>query len=190
MLVSAEVRWFWPDEPPNGLFDWFVGSSHHPSVAGDPSERVDEYLRDAKQTELGIKRRGGKDGVEVKGLVAVLHEVGGEPPFRGRIEMWSKWTSSALDLSGRPTVRITKKRWLRTVAAAPSTTRGCNVEITELRLSTGERWWTFGFESFGGRTTVEDDLLAATRLMAEREPPPFPTTLAAAYPAWLATEVR
>ena len=33
----------------------------------DSQTRTDEYLRDNSQCELGIKKRGGQDGVEIKG---------------------------------------------------------------------------------------------------------------------------
>jgi hypothetical protein len=173
---------------------------------GGGGERRDEYLDDPTQKELGIKRRGGAKGVEVKGLVAVLSEDGGEPPFRGRIELWSKWTSTVLDLSGHPMTATTKKRWLRRFdlsVAIPKeiplgagktreeplhgerVDRGCNVEITELLVADGKAWWTLGFEAFGDRTTIEGDLLTVIGVMARRHPPPFDTTCSASYPAWL-----
>jgi hypothetical protein len=50
--------------------------------------RLDEYLSDPNQCELGIKRRGGKKGVEVKGLVTHAEQQLAAGPFVGPIEIW------------------------------------------------------------------------------------------------------
>ena len=55
MLVSAEARWFWNGAPPRDLERWFA---ERPIAAGGGTPRVDDYLLDARQQELGIKRRG------------------------------------------------------------------------------------------------------------------------------------
>src|SRR3982751_1191157 len=45
------------------------------SIAGGGRPREDVYLRDDRQAALGIKRRGGRPGVEVKGLVELDPDV-------------------------------------------------------------------------------------------------------------------
>lgn len=205
MQVSAEVRWFWPNRPADGLERWFVdGAAHAGVAAGGGDLRVDEYLVEPAQVELGIKSRGGKKGVEVKGLVAVSGRLG-ETPFEAPVELWTKWTSAALALPSGSTVRTEKRRWLRkfdgahnppreialgaderpkdSSAALPA--RGCNVELTHVLVAGERSWWSFGFESFGTVSTVEKDLAEVARLLAHRRPPSLPGGQAMSYPAWL-----
>src|SRR5262245_44954616 len=61
MQVSAETRWFW-SESVDAFREWFGGSAAHggKEAGGGAASRTDEYLRDPKQAELGIKKRGGK----------------------------------------------------------------------------------------------------------------------------------
>jgi hypothetical protein len=68
MFVSAEIRWFYPDECPANLHRWFGEMSPAP---GGGKLRIDEYLSQTNQSEVSIKIRGGRPGVEIKGLVAV-----------------------------------------------------------------------------------------------------------------------
>jgi hypothetical protein len=68
MFVSAEIRWFYPDECPANLHRWFGEASPSP---GGGKLRIDEYLSQTDQSEVSIKIRGGRPGVEIKGLVAV-----------------------------------------------------------------------------------------------------------------------
>jgi hypothetical protein len=49
---------------------------------GTPPPRRDVYLYDPEQTELGIKARGLKPGLEVKGLVALLPDDVPDGPFK------------------------------------------------------------------------------------------------------------
>jgi hypothetical protein len=111
MQVSAEIRWFWHDASPPSLEDWFCKADGHYCSAGGGGTRVDEYLRDASQVELGLKRRGSKKGVEVKGLVAVTWGGLAVGPFAGPVELWAKWTSEPLELNSASTVTTTKRRW-------------------------------------------------------------------------------
>jgi hypothetical protein len=188
MQLSAEIRWFWPDSPPPQLDEWFCNSPKHVCSVGGGEPRVDEYLSDCSQVELGLKRRGGKTGVEVKGLVTAEFAFLNVPPFVGSIELWSKWTSEALDL--KATIPVEKIRWLRkfdTTAPLPEEipldsrerplgphalpTLGCNVELTRIMLPKNEVWWTLGFESFGNIQTVDNSLRAVATTLAARQPP-------------------
>ena len=67
MLVSAEVRWFWRNECPRQIHDWFFRSGL-PPVDGRP--RIDRYIQQPNNAELGIKECGDIAGLEIKGLVA------------------------------------------------------------------------------------------------------------------------
>lgn len=212
MQVSAEIRWFWPDDPPPGLYDWFVnGSGDICAAGGGKPGRRDEYLRDEKQVELGIKRRGGSGsgGIEVKGLVAArLGEVEVDP-FIGPIELWTKWSSKLLQLEPSSTITVVKQRWLRklsTVGSSPSEialtsdekpkdeqslpARGCNVELTRVEVSGQDgRWWTLGFEAFGDVTTVGGDLCSVATFLSRRQPPRLEGGFLASYPVWLSAKI-
>ncbi len=204
MQVSAEIRWFWQLNPPPALQSWFCNTDVHGCVAGGGKKRVDEYLFDPGQIELGIKRRGGKQGAEVKGLVSVVRNGLAVPPFTGPVELWTKWPSDQLDLRPFVTIATVKQRWVRKFDTEASTPReialdsdekpldkgrlpdrGCNVELTEVTLPGGEVWWTLGFEAFGTLQTVESDLRSVSSTLAARQPPQFGSGLLASYPAWL-----
>lgn len=209
MQLSAEIRWFWRDSPPPGLENWFCRADAHECPAGGGETRVDEYLRDPEQIELGIKRRAGKGGVEVKGLVAVNWNSLAVGPFVGPVEIWTKWTSEPLELTSGSLIAVEKRRWLRkfdTAAALPQEiplddqeqpldrrsfpALGCNVELTRVGLGNGGVWWTFGLEAFGPLRTVENDLRAAATVLAMRRPPPLGEGRLASYPVWLREVVR
>lgn len=200
MQVSAEIRYWWRNGAPNGLADWFAAGEFRP---GGGITRVDEYLRQPGQAELGIKRRGEKPGVEIKGLVALGQDRSPEP-FSGRVEIWSKWSSAVLRIDPAAAIAISKQRWLRKfdtgaeaareialderespASGEPLPREGCNFEWTILRLPDGVQWWTLGLEAFGSLNSVERNLERAIAAVAAREPPQLRPDLVASYPAWL-----
>lgn len=206
MQLSAEVRWFWPELLPTQLEEWYRAAGNHDGVLpGGGATRVDVYLRDDQQEELGLKNRGQKAGVEVKGLVEegrVDLDVG---PFRGPIQIWCKWTSERLTLEGKATVSLEKRRWLRKFdggaslleeipldeneSGARRPDRGCNVELTRVLVDppSGQLWWTLGLESFGTLATVHEDLRRTAELLARRNCPGLDSGTQASYPKWLTT---
>lgn len=207
MQLSAEIRWFWPEGQAPGLHEWFVpGRGHGGVVAGGGTSRVDVYLHDGHQSELGLKRRGDKPGVEVKGLVADDPVGLAGRCLRGPIQVWCKWTSEPLVLPDEATVALEKTRWLRKFAGTtsgldevalgadekpksggPMPDRGCNVEVTRVVFlrPEGGAWWTLGLESFGAHETVRDDLRRAAELLDRRGCPESTSGTCASYPAWL-----
>ncbi len=205
MQLSAEIRLFWFDNPTEALERWFLDPIVHPCAAGGGKQRTDVYLRDASQIELGIKTRGEKPGVEVKGLVAIPGDTLEFNSCQIPIELWSKWTSLALNFDANHGVQLRKTRWLRKfntagtkpieialdsseqpVGGAPLPEKGCNVEWTIVETSSNETCWTLGFEAFGGWHDVEDSLRSVVRTMSDRNPPQSPGAKAASYPAWIA----
>jgi CHAD domain len=69
MRLTAEIRWFWPDRPPQEFHAWFVGAG---AAWGQPARAKHvstSHLRDPDQDSLGIKKSGGGD-VEIKGLIS------------------------------------------------------------------------------------------------------------------------
>lgn len=205
MQISAEIRWFWHATPPTGLEAWFHNPSGRACPAGGGGVRIDAYLSDPGQAELGVKLRGGKSGVEVKGLVALAEHPLNAGPFAGPVEIWAKWTSQALAIDSGTAIHLHKRRWVRkfdttadavvevplndreqpTDASISWPARGCNVELTEVTLAHGDPWWTLGFEAFGSLATVADDLQQAATMLAEGATFDLSAGVQASYPAWL-----
>lgn len=201
MLVSAELRWFWKDAAPPEIERWFR-SGDYPPGGGTP--RVDEYLVDRHQTELGVKRRGTGHGVEVKGLVALGRRTAS--PFDGRVQIWTKWMSETLAIEHLPCVSIKKTRWLRKydtsggrvtevqldMSERPvggenlSPALGCQFELVAIAIDDEQRrWWSIGFEAFGELNTIEDSLDSTLAHLAPAAPS-LDGGLAVSYPEWLA----
>jgi hypothetical protein len=160
------------------LGNWFLESTHaFRYSAGGGHSRTDVYLG-LKETELSIKKRGGKKGFEVKGLVDDI-------PWQFQLgqvtvvpQLLCKWSSTELEVANVPLVETVKVRWLRKFDTAGDPREiqlgagdagedpllseerpdvGCNIELTSV-TSSGTTWWTFGAESFAfgqpGRTTA------------------------------------
>jgi len=198
--ISAETRWFWKDGVPADVETWFRDGSCPPG-GGQP--RTDEYLLDRQQRELGIKIRGGGRGVEVKGLVARRETM--RTPFRGHVQIWSKWISEALTIDQLPRVVALKTRWLRKydtsgaqvievpldaeerpIASGRTLERGCQFELVVLRIGdAASSWWSIGFEAFGELETVEDSLHRTLASVGSRAPA-LTGGLGLSYPEWLA----
>ena len=201
MIVSAELRWFWEGSAPESLERWFAGSGCPP---GGGTPREDVYLLEAGQAELGLKQRGRRGGVEVKGLVRRAEHPLSAGPFAGRVEIWSKWTSEALQLTGFPSLVVRKLSRLRKLdtRSAPVTEielgaverprqgtlpeEGCNVELTEVGIvGRGGAWATLGFEAFGSLERVEVHLERAVGHLLGTDVPEFPRGTEQSYPRWI-----
>ena len=201
MQLSGEIRWFWRLDTMAELKDWFCGASHHDWPLDNFEDRTDDYLLLRSQPELGIKRRGGK-GLEIKGLVGQTRDALSCGPFRGPIELWSKWPADGIDASSHTQiVSAAKRRWLRKFdtsgtearevvidPAHPLPAPGCNVELTTLTDPQGEIWWSFCFESFGTVYDVERSLRLTAAAIASRNPPALPPGVVANYPKWFAQQ--
>ena len=206
MQNTAECRWFWKSSRTSFEFlHWFRGPAENGIAAGGGKKRDDCYLRDTRQTELGIKIRGGGEGVEVKGLVGICGEPLQEGIFRGEVELWTKWTTTALELKPFRVIPTAKVRSLRTFEmveggakeirldaeerptdreTSPET--GCNVECTEVTLENRDVWHTLGFEAFGPRDALPAFLRRTAAVMAARSPDLPPAAIMMSYPRWLA----
>jgi hypothetical protein len=205
MQLSAEIRWFWRTTPPPGFEEWFRKPGDRACPAGGGGLRLDEYLRDPSQCELGVKRRGGKKDIEVKGLVTHAERKLKAGPFAGPIEIWAKWASQALEVDANAAVKTIKRRWLRKFDTTtplpveiplndkelpvdkkqPLPARGCNVELTEVTLASGKIWWTLGFEAFGDFGTLAEDVCKVASFLAGGAPPNLSGGWLASYPTWL-----
>ncbi|HYP57799.1 MAG TPA: hypothetical protein VEQ35_05890 [Beijerinckia sp.] len=202
MLVSAEVRWFFEGDCPADVQRWFHQGGPSP---GGGDTRIDEYLWQPNETQIGIKRRGGQNGVEIKGLVACRRTTE-LSPFAPYFETWCKWSAQASGLQLTETLRVQKTRWLRVFdTSGPAVeevllgadakplsghqlpVQGCNVEITKVELAAHSRpWWTLGFEAYGDLEQAPYNLRKAIRSLDERSFPRVSTGEFLNYPSWLA----
>ena len=183
MLASAELRWFWKGPRPR-LQAWLASSTHGPCRE---ETRVDHYLSQAGQRDLGIKRRGGEHGVEIKSLVAegAAHTIG---TLTARMQIWTKVWTAALDLNGLPTIAVRKSRRMQSHRTGGYAS-GCNVEVTEVRVGADvEVWTTLGIEAYGELGQLEGALAGVVRLH-QANPPEVDAGHALSYPAWLASLV-
>ena len=169
---SLEVRWIFPGQLEAAVAGWF---GRFP--AGTES-REDTYLLDPRLRGLSVKVRGG-GALEVKayrGSPGIL-EVPGRA--RGRLESWQKWSfpcSPSRPGSGDPpgwrpvrkTRRITRFPLASGQIAAYAPGLGqqprCEVELTEVHTS-GQHWWTLGFEATGPASLLRSTLEAAAALV-------------------------
>ena len=153
---SLEVRWIFPGQLEAAVARWF---GRFPART---EAREDTYLLDPPLPGLSVKVRGG-GALEVKmyrGSPGIL-EVAGRA--RGRLESWQKWSfpfSPPRQDSGNPAGwrSVRKKRRIsrfseasgQIVAPAPGLGQEpqCEVELTEIHTS-GQDWWTLGFEATG-----------------------------------------
>ncbi len=211
MRISVEVRWFGAGGIPPDIDAWFrdPGSSFS-WCAGGGRTRTDSYLS-LGSPELGIKRRGGGLGCEVKGLVGVVRRgcrFGHAEVFP---QIFSKWSADALDPSDMPSVRVEKTRWLRLFAMVPEPREirlgagalredpieagrrpeiGCGVEITGIEVN-GEEWWTFAAEAFArpgeglAIDLVAESLTAVLRRLSEHATVDLRSATYQGYAEWL-----
>jgi hypothetical protein len=210
MLISAELRWFWPKETfPAGVRTWFCESGEKP---GGGAVREDVYVSAPDDPgnddplsgpKLGIKKRGKKPGFEIKGLVSVAPNTTSEP-FAGQIQRWCKWTYLG-DLNADDVITTHKMRQLRKfditdgrVSEIPLgddekpingkslPAEGCNLELTRITVSKSEdEWWTLGFEAFGPLGTVEKNLAQTLAFVSPSGPISMASAEFASYPKWL-----
>jgi hypothetical protein len=197
MRMTAEIRWFWAGQPASDFAAWFRAAGPAWGTAYDSKSRIDEYLRDSAQTALGIKRRGGSQGVEIKGLISTRPRMLALAGCACPIGLWGKW-SSTLALDEGRLIKVAKQRWMRKfkvdggsvreLAASESGERGsgCDAELTLLEGPDRTSWWTVGLEAFGAFDEVVGDLTATVAVLQRRSPPPLPAAEAMGYPGWLA----
>ncbi|TPE51638.1 hypothetical protein [Amaricoccus solimangrovi] len=183
MRISVELRWFRRGRAPDDLTAWFRGTGGPFAwAAGGGRTRTDAYLAPPDPT-LGIKRRSGGDGLELKGLVDALPRARGLGQTSAFPQVFAKWRSDTLGIDGQPTVEVTKTRWLRAFATLPEAREirlgagdsgeepvggeelpeiGCAVELTRVVVA-AEEWWTFGVEAYAGERSGGSRIDLASR---------------------------
>ena len=214
MLPSAEVRWFSDGDLPETILERFR-SGEITQDRGTVEERRDVYLYLPGVDSLGIKLRGTSirrefdgDKLEIKRRELKGRAVTFISGATGRLENWTKWAfnsessdpqlSSMLTAKDEAWMSVSKMRYLRryavisdkSVVAVPLyewPENGCNVEITKLIAPDGQRWWTFGFETFGEVDAPIDDnlMLSANHFFAETGLGICKEKDSYGYPRWL-----
>ena len=162
---SLEVRWIFPGQLETSVAGWFA---RFPTRT---ESREDTYLLDPQLRGLSVKVRGGA-ALEVKayrGSPGILDVTG---RARGHLVSWQKWSFpfSPLSQDGADPVGWTpvlKERRISQFSptSGPIAARGprltpeprCEVELTEVRTS-GEYWWTLGFEATGPADLLRSEL--------------------------------
>ncbi|MBD2166207.1 hypothetical protein H6G04_17580 [Calothrix membranacea FACHB-236] len=202
MLVSNELRWFYPGELPENMKLWF---QQHCLVnpSQPPEAREDVYLYSPGCDYLGIKLRQGR--LEVKWRQAELGVVSFGDLITGKAEKWGKWLCEdanaesfqpAMVLGNPVWVRVKKVRYsqlfqvfadyaIQPVATKQRLDNGCSVEITNLVVAENA-WWSIAFEAFGEDSCIRENLQATAKWVFHTDHN-FPLAIANsyAYPHWL-----
>jgi hypothetical protein len=197
---TAELRWFLPGPLPAGALAWLAMEERHRQ-----EPRTDDYALLPGSAVVGVKLRAGR--LEVKALAQAVGPLRLTPAIEGLVETWGKLAVQVPDGPGLDQslhaeavmVSIDKTRWLRRfaldgaagpveVAAGTTPARGCDVELTQLRVR-GSDWWTVGLEAFGDPPGIEGCLkLTARAVLLSGEPPcRLSHGNSLSYPAWLAS---
>jgi hypothetical protein len=169
---SLEVRWIFPGQLETAVARWF---GRFPAWT---ESREDAYLLDPQLRGLSVKVRGG-GALEVKayrGSPGILEVPG---CARGRMESWQKWSFPFSPLSqdsagqaGWRTVRKRRRISRFSPASGQMVARAqelgqqprCEAELTEIHTS-GQHWWTLGFEATGPASLLRSALQAAAALV-------------------------
>jgi hypothetical protein len=200
ILYTAEVRWFLRDELPEKVLTWFGGGRW----GNEPApEREDVYLMFPGCESAGVKRREGR--FEIKVIRDAPESVHYAPIVNGRSDSWAKWSYGKegvaawlglLELEQAGWLAVKKTRWQRKISLDGSEPeevdpmtfpgRGCNVELTSLRIE-GGNWWTIGLEAYGAAESVRDHLHQVAVYFFSRHGSPLPldATCSYSYPVWL-----
>jgi hypothetical protein len=186
---TAELRWFFPQEPPRPVVAWFEAASE------PPRSRSDIYLVLPGTDALGVKIRGGTTRFELKLRPAPPRPLTVAGDVSGQLEEWQRWSYSRPSFTRfLPRLGLPKERWVevgkrrRLVTIPYRGEAGCRVELTALRVQ-GRRWWTVGFEAFG----PDADRVPALEAAAERFfgaldlPDGLGADCSCGYPGWLTT---
>lgn len=164
MKPSAELRWFYRQQLPEKVREWFCSAK----LCEEEAARTDHYLVLPGSNEVGVKVRDGRK-LEIKARTKMPE------PFSlatgasvGRQDSWLKWSHEDRDVAGRLAaigssssewVPVAKKRWLRKfrvdtagqveeIDADAMVEDGCRAELSKVMVRESH-WWTLAFESFG-----------------------------------------
>lgn len=193
-LITCEMRWFLEGPLPGEVERWFQSGQ-----AAAAPWREDRYLILPGAADMGIKRREGR--LEIKGRIAKLgtHAIASE--IEGVAERWCKWSYDAAAIEGGcfrgEAIVVGKARLQRHFLLEPGgpaqeaaqrdlARRGFSLELTRIRLPSGEAHWSLGIEAAPDDPALLADLVHALRELLRGFPLPLPRPCSRSYPAWLA----
>lgn len=190
VLVTREVRWFAPGDPPDDVLEWFTGNG----AVIDRARRIDRYDTTSARLGIGVKRRG-HESVDAKYRLA-FEEADLGNGLRGVVEDWVKISRPTPDdatlFTESALVAVEKELMTRTFPLPSASDRdaptGCEVELSRA-TSMGRPFWSLCFETYGHPGDREAALLhGITSLLRES---PIPEGLivvgddSCGYPAWI-----
>ncbi len=187
MLISLEMRWFYPGKLPEAISEKFeqdaLGGKMQP-----PEERSDIYLYSPECEYLGIKLRQGR--LEIKWRNAQLGIVRCKERVEGKLEKWGKWEcEDPTEESFRPEV-VMGKSWVSVKKVRSQRIYDdCTLELTQLNIK-GNDWWTLGFETVGAEASKMNQLQnLATEVFQSYADLELTNSNSYAYPHWLSIVV-
>ncbi|OUL19863.1 hypothetical protein BV378_32130 [Nostoc sp. RF31YmG] len=202
MLISNELRWFYPGKLPDNIQVWFCANCLIDPLKS-PEAREDVYLYSPGCDYLGIKLRQGR--LEVKWRQAELDVMDFGELVTGKAEKWGKWLCEdsqgesfqpAIVLGNPSWITVQKVRYsqlfqvfadfsVQAVAANEPIDNGCSVEITNLAVH-DNAWWSLAFEAFGEDKRRKENLKAtANWVFHTYRNSPLAIADSFGYPHWL-----
>jgi hypothetical protein len=197
MLITDEVRWFFPGMIPQAVIDWFGGGA----PAAPAPKRTDIYLPLPASLALGIKLRQGR--FEIKTRTSEPRPVSYPHFVSGMAAQWKKESYStplvaALEarLNDPAAFHVVKERHLRKFSLGQDTVTeigpggaamlGCLFEITQLWCN-GQASWTAALEAFGAMERLDGVLHRVAHTVFKSAPCPvrLDEQSCADYPDWL-----
>jgi hypothetical protein len=165
MLISIELRWFYPGTIPIETNDWF-NTQASGELVEPPEAREDFYLQIPECEYLGVKLR--QQRLEIKLRQSELGVLRFGDNLEGKVEKWAKWMCEDNTAENLLPVDVIKNKPWVGVKKVRSQRRypNCNFELTQLNIQ-GNEWWTLGFEAFGAEVNLMENLQAAASLVGE-----------------------
>jgi hypothetical protein len=199
MFSTEEIRWFFSGTTPKSVTAWYEAQV---CAASDQPPRTDFYLRLDDDDSLGIKLRQGRIETKQREGTGTPVQLGGRAA--GRVESWRKWSFGLAETAESVTDTVQwigvwkARRWCLfeveengRITSAPTDAileQGCACELTEVRLTDlSERWWSLGFEAFGGTAAARRERLlrVAKQFLRRENAPLLSIEQSYSYPKWL-----
>jgi hypothetical protein len=203
MLITYELRWFYPGTIPEDILLWFERDCLTKAVQ-PLEEREDLYLYLPECDYLGVKLRQGR--LEVKWRKAEFGATSFGEFVEGKVEKWGKWLCcDSTEESFQRNQTVEKGAWVniqkvrysqlfqvipglspQPIAGNEEGENGCQVELTELTFG-DNHWWSLAFEAFGEDSNLMDNLeRTGDRIFKSYKGPKLLVTNSYGYPRLLA----
>lgn len=191
VLLTREVRWFFPGDIPPSVYDWFTANGRR----GEHERRVDYY--DVALARIGVGAKSRNIGtLETKLPLSSRGDVDLGGSARGCIEDWVKVCApvgTPATTTGSHVVAVhknivTRRHDLRS-SSDDATAVGYDVELVSIR-SGGLRAWSICVETFGGAEHRTSAFRSGVAELLHDAPAPDDLALtgewSCGYPTWIA----